>query len=84
MPAVRPAATSGPGSTCRHDRPAIGIFGHNVQLWNGGDRRHLGYGYGRRLMGVEWMTWDEMNEAIPPAYTEWIGLRLLAHLEAAR
>jgi hypothetical protein len=24
------------------------------------------------------MTWDELREAIPPAYTEWIGAQLLA------
>lgn len=33
-------------------------------------------------MGIDWMTRQEMNEAIPPAYTEWIGLRLREQLEA--
>jgi DNA (cytosine-5)-methyltransferase 1 len=32
----------------------------------------------RRAMGIEWMTRDELAQAIPPAYTEWIGQRLLA------
>jgi len=32
------------------------------------------------VMGVEWMTRDEMTQAIPPAYTEFIGAQLLAHL----
>lgn len=27
-------------------------------------------------MGIDWMTGAELNEAIPPAYTEWIGLQL--------
>lgn len=27
-------------------------------------------------MGIDWMTWDELREAIPPAYTEWIGAQL--------
>ena len=31
-------------------------------------------------MGIDWMTHAEMAEAIPPAYTEWIGAQLLAHL----
>lgn len=31
-------------------------------------------------MGIDWMTWDELREAIPPAYTEYIGAQLLAHL----
>jgi DNA (cytosine-5)-methyltransferase 1 len=28
-------------------------------------------------MGIDWMTWGEMVEAIPPVYTEWIGARLM-------
>jgi DNA (cytosine-5)-methyltransferase 1 len=36
----------------------------------------------RDAMGVAWMTGAEANEAIPPAYTEFIGLRLLEHLNA--
>jgi len=28
-------------------------------------------------MGIVWMTKDEINEAIPPAYTEFIGPYLL-------
>jgi DNA (cytosine-5)-methyltransferase 1 len=32
-------------------------------------------------MGIDWMqTWDEVREAIPPAYTEFIGAQLLEHL----
>lgn len=31
-------------------------------------------------MGIDWMTWDELREAIPPAYTRWVGEQLLAHL----
>lgn len=32
---------------------------------------------GRRAMGVDWMLWDELREAIPPAYTAWIAERIL-------
>ena len=31
----------------------------------------------RRAMGIDWMTRQELNEAIPPAYTEWIGRRIM-------
>jgi DNA (cytosine-5)-methyltransferase 1 len=33
-------------------------------------------------MGVDWMTLTELTEAVPPAYTEFIGGQLLAHLAA--
>lgn len=34
----------------------------------------------REAMGIDWMTKGELNEAIPPAYTEFIGRELLRHL----
>jgi DNA (cytosine-5)-methyltransferase 1 len=33
-----------------------------------------------KAIGIDWMTGDELDEAIPPAYTEWIGARLAAYL----
>lgn len=32
-------------------------------------------------MGIDWMTKEELNEAIPPAYTAHLGRQLLAHLQ---
>lgn len=34
----------------------------------------------REAMGVEWMTLREARQAIPPAYTEWIGRQLLEYI----
>lgn len=34
-----------------------------------------------KVMGIDWMTRDELAEAIPPAYTEWIGTQVRTHLE---
>lgn len=35
-------------------------------------------------MGIDWMTKDELNEAIPPAYTQHIGRQLMAHINSQR
>jgi DNA (cytosine-5)-methyltransferase 1 len=37
---------------------------------------------GAVAMGIDWMTqWEDITEAIPPAYTEHIGAQLLTHLK---
>lgn len=36
----------------------------------------------RDAMGIDWMTKNELNEAIPPAYTRFIGKQLLAYVAA--
>ncbi|MEU7431062.1 hypothetical protein AB0B07_09420 [Streptomyces sioyaensis] len=33
-------------------------------------------------MGIDWMTKDELNQAIPPAYTRWIGEQIADHIRA--
>jgi DNA (cytosine-5)-methyltransferase 1 len=34
-------------------------------------------------LGIDWMTdWDDLTDAIPPAYTEYLGAQLLEHLAA--
>ena len=37
----------------------------------------------RAAMGIDWMLGHELNEAIPPAYTEFIGKHLISVLSAA-
>lgn len=33
----------------------------------------------RAAMGIDWMPWPALTQAIPPAYTFWLGLQLLTH-----
>lgn len=37
----------------------------------------------REVMGIDWMTWPEIKEAIPPAYTEFIGHQLAPYLSSS-
>lgn len=37
--------------------------------------------YCRRAMGIDWMVQGELADAIPPAYTEWIGQHLMDYLK---
>jgi DNA (cytosine-5)-methyltransferase 1 len=38
--------------------------------------------YAPTAMGIDWMNQKELSQAIPPAYTEWIGKRLMKALGA--
>lgn len=35
----------------------------------------------QHLLGIDWMTKGGMAQSLPPAYTEWIGSQLAAHVE---
>lgn len=48
-----------------------------VQVTGGGN---CSVANARDAMGIDWMTKGELNEAIPPAYTEFIGGEILRHL----
>lgn len=59
----------------------VGVYGHGA---GGSGQRVRGPGLAkasREVMGIDWMTRDELDESIPPAYTQHVGQQLLAYLE---
>ncbi|WP_309116736.1 hypothetical protein [Saccharothrix sp.] len=39
---------------------------------------------GREAMGIDWMPWTDLTQAIPPAYTFWLGTQLMGHARHLR
>jgi DNA (cytosine-5)-methyltransferase 1 len=77
VPLVQPEhpAHTLPASKAGHWRPGtiISVAGHCSPI-----------ALAREAMGIDWMTRDELAEAIPPAYTEAIGRELIAQLGFSR
>lgn len=73
---------------CQCDGNELPVYGKldGRRLWTRKDGSELRaartLGVASEAMGIDWMGWDELREAIPPAHTEHIGLYLRAHLEA--
>ena len=82
-----------PALGCSHDiRPVIGVYGGHARrraksaggrgtkdAWLGGHRAAAS-----EALGIDWMTLGEMSEAIPPAYSEYIGRAAIGHITALR
>lgn len=65
----------------RDERPVIGVYGGHARrraasaggrgtrdIWKGGHKAAAS-----EALGIDWMTLAELSEAIPPAYSEYIG-----------
>ena len=67
------------GSKCDHKaqgRP-IGVYGSlNDEIPQGG-KTATNINEARQAMGIDWGIWTELVEAIPPAYTKYLGLQIL-------
>lgn len=82
---------------CRSSHPdfVVSVFGGGALSrtpkngWTNGTgnfmqrRVHVAHEQAKVAMGIDWMTRDELSEAIPPAYTEYIGSCLLEQFQLA-
>lgn len=82
-----------PEMKCAHgDLPVVGVYGGHARrraasaggrgtrdIWEGGHRSAAS-----QALGIDWMTLNEMSEAIPPAYAEHIGRAAIEHISAMR
>lgn len=67
---------------CIHDGEPVGVYGQGGGIGKTDSNRRRGYqaslSEARIAMGTPWMSRNGVSQAIPPAYTEFIGRQLLA------
>ena len=69
---------------CRHDYIPFTVCGHGTPSWQRKRTdRNQSVAECRAAMGIDWMTRAELAQAIPPAYTEFIGRQLLTAMGLA-
>ena len=69
---------------CNHEKLPVLITGTTRRIINGTEVRfEPSVAERAEAIEIDWMTGNELDEAIPPAYTEFIGRQLLAVLERA-
>jgi DNA (cytosine-5)-methyltransferase 1 len=82
-------------SGCFHDptTPPVGVYGDHgdARVYvrpETGTRRGIkaqGVAEAQHALGIDWMTtWDDLTDAIPPAYTHYLGDQLMDHLARER
>jgi DNA (cytosine-5)-methyltransferase 1 len=73
------------GSVCKHKEQGkpVGIYGSMRDEIPGGGHTAKTIEQARDAMGIDWMIWGELVEAIPPIYTFQIGKQLLGAMNEA-
>ena len=69
-----------PPAMCAHQGQPLPVYGHAGGRSKRDGLKFPGTDAWREGMGIDWMTGKELAEAIPPAYTEWIGHQILSAL----
>lgn len=76
---------------CAHSEAPVGVYGDHPDrpggwLRPGGTSRGVkatSLEQAQEAMGIDWMKWWELTEAIPPVFTSYVGEQLLMHLGVA-
>lgn len=63
------------GTVCDHKKQGrpVGVYGSMRDEIPSGGKTAESIEQAREAMGIDWMIWGELVEAIPPVYTEYIG-----------
>lgn len=81
-------AIAAPGP-CKHSgRPVVGVYGDHARIRSGAERGkpqkwpETHRQVMNRALGTDWLSAHEASEAIPPAYTRWLGGQLMDAVRA--
>jgi hypothetical protein len=68
------------GTDCHHKEQGkpVGIYGSMRDEIPGGGHTAKTMPEAHEAMGINWMIWGELVEAIPPAYTHYIGQQIMS------
>lgn len=70
---------------CQHRKgKTLGVYGHGTNAWHRDlIGRNITVAEMREAMDIDWMDRATLTQAIPPAYTRFIGEQLLEHLKVS-
>jgi len=70
-----------PQLICNHCGPTVGVYGHGG---HSGKHRMCNKAEAAKIMQIDWMNRDELAQAIPPAYTSFVGAWAMRALVGGR